>query len=72
MTPELVGMIVGVTGEMELCEVCQREEPGGTLLRCGACGVCKHPRCAERDWTKIRAGPWHCRACKVRLFREGV
>ena len=46
MDPDMVGLILGAEGEMEVCQVCEREEPLGKLLRCGACGVKKHPRCA--------------------------
>ena len=58
MDPGMIGVVIGVEGEMEVCQVCGSEEPSGRLLRCGACGVKKHPRCAEKDWTRTRAGPW--------------
>ena len=71
MDPEMVGFTLGLEGDMDRCVVCHREEPLGTLLRCGACGEKKHPRCADPKWRKMRNGPWHCDPCKVRMFAEG-
>ena len=71
MEPDMVWMVAGVEGEMEVCGVCGVEEPLGRLLRCGVCGVKKHPRCAGAHGMRTRVGPWQCRRCRDMLVEAG-
>ena len=68
LDPDMVGMIVGVDGDREVCGVCGVDEPLGHLLRCGACGTKKHPRCAGTQGMRTRAGPWQCPPCREKLI----
>lgn len=67
MEPEVVHLLLGGDG-METCRKCGREEPTGTLARCGVCGGTWHLTC-KASGTKV--GPWHCRACLALMRWEG-
>lgn len=56
MEPDMVHLLLGGDG-MEACSRCRREEPVGTMVRCGKCGGKWHPACTSGTQ---EPGPWHC------------
>lgn len=60
-----------VIAKCEKCKVCNKAIET-RVYECGGCATTYHGKCLPMKELPLRLGPWHCKVCRTKFFKEGL